>query len=68
MDYTVKLCYFFILQTLAKAVIRRHSISHTSKRGFTPMYIDKQRKITSKGGKSAHTKGTTHEFTSDLPS
>ena len=36
-----------------------------SKRGFASMDEDKQREIASKGGKSAHEKGTAHEFTSE---
>lgn len=33
------------------------------KRGFALMSPERQREIASKGGKSAHTKGTAHEFT-----
>ena len=35
------------------------------RRGFAAMSEDKQREISSKGGKAAHTAGTAHEFTSD---
>ena len=34
-------------------------------RGFAAMDQDKQREIASKGGRSAHMKGTAHEFTAD---
>ncbi len=37
----------------------------TSGRGFASMDPEKQRKIASKGGKTAHQKGTAHEFTSE---
>ncbi|NDJ19084.1 stress-induced protein [Myxacorys almedinensis A] len=40
-------------------------MSDTSKRGFASMDEDKQREIASKGGKTAHEKGTAHEFTSE---
>ena len=36
-----------------------------SKRGFGAMDPAKQREIASKGGRSAHAKGTTHQFTSE---
>jgi len=35
------------------------------KRGFASMNPEKQREIASKGGRSAHEKGTAHEFTSE---
>jgi general stress protein YciG len=35
------------------------------KRGFGNMDPAKQREISSKGGKSAHAKGTAHKFTSE---
>jgi general stress protein YciG len=35
------------------------------RRGFAAMSPDKQREIASKGGKSAHQKGTAHQFTSE---
>lgn len=35
------------------------------KRGFASMDPEKQRAIASMGGKSAHAKGTAHEFSSD---
>lgn len=35
------------------------------KQGFASMDEDKQKKIGSKGGKTAHEKGTAHEFSSD---
>src|ERR1051326_6297963 len=40
-------------------------MASTSKRGFASMDPSKQREIASKGGRAAHAKGTTHEFTSD---
>lgn len=36
-----------------------------SNRGFASMDKDKQRMIASKGGKTAHKKGTAHKWTSD---
>jgi general stress protein YciG len=33
------------------------------RRGFAVMSAEKQREIASKGGKSAHQKGTAHQFT-----
>jgi len=36
-----------------------------SKRGFASMTPEKQRAIASKGGKTAHTRGTAHKWTSD---
>jgi general stress protein YciG len=36
-----------------------------SKRGFASMPRDKQRMIASKGGKTAHRKGTAHKWTSE---
>jgi general stress protein YciG len=33
------------------------------RRGFAAMSPEKQREIAAKGGKSAHVKGTAHEFT-----
>lgn len=33
------------------------------RRGFAAMSPEKQREIASKGGKSAHQKGTAHQFT-----
>ncbi len=36
-----------------------------SSRGFASMNKDKQRLIASKGGKTAHRKGTAHKWTSD---
>ena len=36
-----------------------------SRRGFASMSPEKQREIASKGGKTAHEKGTAHEFTTD---
>lgn len=35
------------------------------RRGFAAMSPEKQKEIASKGGKSAHAKGTAHQFTSD---
>lgn len=35
------------------------------RRGFAAMSQDKQREISSKGGKAAHMKGTAHEFNAD---
>jgi uncharacterized protein len=35
------------------------------RRGFAAMSAEKQREIASKGGKSAHAKGTAHQFTSE---
>jgi general stress protein YciG len=35
------------------------------KRGFASMNPDKRRLIAASGGKSAHRKGTAHEFTSE---
>jgi general stress protein YciG len=35
------------------------------RRGFAVMSPEKQKEIASKGGKSAHAKGTAHQFTSD---
>jgi uncharacterized protein len=40
-------------------------MADTSKRGFASMDEEKQREIASKGGKTAHEKGTAHEFTSE---
>jgi uncharacterized protein len=40
-------------------------MADTSKRGFASMDEDKQREIASKGGKTAHERGTAHEFTSE---
>ncbi len=34
-------------------------------RGFAAMDPEKQREIASKGGKTAHVKGTAHQFTSE---
>jgi general stress protein YciG len=34
-------------------------------RGFASMDPDKQRKIASKGGQTAHKKGTAHQWTSE---
>ena len=36
-----------------------------SSRGFASMNKDKQRLIASKGGKTAHKKGTAHKWTSE---
>jgi uncharacterized protein len=36
-----------------------------SKRGFASMSPDKQKLIASKGGKTAHRKGTAHKWTSE---
>ena len=36
-----------------------------SSRGFASMNKDKQRMIASKGGKTAHKKGTAHKWTSE---
>ncbi len=36
-----------------------------SSRGFASMSKDKQRMIASKGGKTAHKKGTAHKWTSE---
>lgn len=36
-----------------------------SMRGFASMNKDKQRMIASKGGKTAHRKGTAHKWTSE---
>lgn len=36
-----------------------------SRRGFAAMDEEKQREIASKGGKTAHEKGTAHQFTSE---
>jgi general stress protein YciG len=35
------------------------------RRGFASMAPEKQREIASKGGKTAHEKGTAHEWTSE---
>ncbi len=35
------------------------------RRGFAAMSEDKQRAISSKGGKAAHVKGTAHQFSAD---
>ncbi len=35
------------------------------RRGFAAMSPEKQKEIASKGGKSAHAKGTAHQFTSE---
>ncbi|MGH2412484.1 MAG: KGG domain-containing protein [Microcystaceae cyanobacterium] len=40
-------------------------MSDTSKRGFASMDENKQREIASKGGKTAHEKGTAHKFSSE---
>ncbi len=40
-------------------------MTDTSKRGFASMDEEKQREIASKGGKTAHERGTAHEFTSE---
>lgn len=37
----------------------------TGKRGFGSMDEERQREIAAKGGRSAHEKGTAHEFSSD---
>ncbi len=37
----------------------------TDKRGFASMDEDQQKEIASKGGKSAHAKGSAHEFDSE---
>jgi uncharacterized protein len=37
----------------------------TRPRGFAAMTPERQREIASLGGKSAHAKGTAHEFTSE---
>jgi uncharacterized protein len=39
--------------------------STSGKQGFASMDEEKQREIASKGGKTAHEKGTAHEFTSE---
>lgn len=36
-----------------------------NRRGFASMNRDKQRMIASKGGKTAHKKGTAHKWTSE---
>lgn len=36
-----------------------------ARRGFAAMSAEKQREIASLGGKSAHAKGTAHEFNSE---
>lgn len=40
----------------------------TSNRGFASMDENKQREISSEGGKAAHAKGTAHEFDSQSAS
>jgi uncharacterized protein len=35
------------------------------RRGFAAMSLDKQRAISSKGGKAAHVKGTAHQFSAE---
>lgn len=50
--------------TLAKN-IEFELVKGKSKRGFASMDKEKQRKISSKGGKSAHVKGTAHEWTTE---
>ncbi|HEY9867166.1 MAG TPA: KGG domain-containing protein [Candidatus Obscuribacterales bacterium] len=40
------------------------SENKTKKCGFASMSLEKRREISSKGGKSAHDKGTLHKFTS----
>ncbi len=39
--------------------------SGVSRRGFASMSEEKQREIASKGGKTAHLKGTAHEWSSE---
>ena len=39
--------------------------NNTDKRGFASMDEDKQREIASQGGKTAHSNGTAHEWTSE---
>lgn len=41
------------------------SISGSSKRGFASMAEERQREISSLGGKAAHKSGHAHEFTSE---
>lgn len=36
-----------------------------ARRGFAAMSADKQRELSSLGGRAAHAKGTAHEFSSD---
>ena len=38
---------------------------HTASRGFASMDPERQREIAREGGKTAHEKGTAHEFNSD---
>ena len=45
--------------------IRRHEGAHASRihlRGFGSMDLEKQREISSKGGRAAHEKGVAHEW------
>lgn len=40
-------------------------VKSKSKRGFASMSSEKQKLIASKGGKTAHKKGTAHKWTSE---
>jgi len=40
-------------------------MTEKGKQGFASMDEDKQKEIASKGGKTAHEKGTAHEFSSE---
>jgi uncharacterized protein len=40
-------------------------MTKTSRRGFASMDPERQREIASKGGRTAHAKGTAHKFTSE---
>lgn len=56
--------YEFFLCGLTKELLVM-SETKKSKRGFAAMDPKKQREIASKGGRTAHEKGTAHEWTSD---
>ena len=46
-------------------MVNRESEGSRSERGFAAMDPNKQREIASKGGKTAHQRGTAHQFTSE---
>ena len=54
-----------IKETSGMAIEDKNSPGNISRRGFAAMDADQRKKIASMGGKSAHEKGTAHQFTSE---
>lgn len=48
-----------------RSMAEKENVMATEQRGFGSMTEAEQREIASKGGKSAHQKGTAHEWTPD---